>query len=133
REILRTRLTRRGLALSASALAGLLSQNVLAAVPAPLTDSTTRAAVLFAAGYAATAGGASAPVTALTEGVIKAMMMTKLKTAAAFLLAVGLLMGGLGWLTYQTLAGPPLAPPENDLLIADLTPSAGAGELSATT
>ncbi|RDJ93180.1 hypothetical protein B4Q13_23685, partial [Lacticaseibacillus rhamnosus] len=56
RERLRSRLTRRGLALSAAGLATALSQcDAAAATPAALVSSTTNAAFLFAAGKA-TAG-----------------------------------------------------------------------------
>src|SRR5262249_20853674 len=45
----------------------------------------------------------SAKVAALTEGVLKTMFVTKLKTAAAVLLAVGVIAGAGGW-TYHSMA-----------------------------
>ena len=51
REVLRSRLARRGLALSTGALAGLLEQTGIAApVPVQLAEATVRFAPLFAAG-----------------------------------------------------------------------------------
>src|SRR6266851_204758 len=102
RVLLAKRLARHGLALSGGAVAVVLSQNAASAcVPAPLVSSTVQAAALVAAGHAA-AGVVSAPVAALTEGVMKAMLMTKLKIATAVVLAVGLL--GVGFGLYQTQA-----------------------------
>src|SRR5439155_14746946 len=78
RELLRVRLTRRGLALSAGLLGTVLAQQAPAApLPVGLVQSTVQAAVLFAAGAAA--GGALSPnVVALTEGVLKMMWFNKL-------------------------------------------------------
>ena len=54
RDLLRARLTRRGLALPAVALIAELTRDASAAVPLPLLHSTTKAAVLVAAGRAIT-------------------------------------------------------------------------------
>jgi RNA polymerase sigma factor (sigma-70 family) len=105
RERLRARLTRRGLALTTAALACTLSQNAVSAlVPTALVSSTVRAALVSAAGKSAMAAGVSAPVVALTEGVLKAMLMTKMKLVAGVLLAVGMVGGSGSVLTYRTLA-----------------------------
>jgi len=105
RGLLRTRLTRRGLAVAPAALAVVLSsQSVSAAVPATLAESTVQAATLFAAGKLA-AGAVSAPAVALAEGVLKTMSVAPLKIVAAALLAVGLLASGAGVLsTHHALA-----------------------------
>jgi RNA polymerase sigma factor (sigma-70 family) len=96
RERLRRRLTRRGLAVSAGVLATSLSQNAASAtLPAALVTATVRSGLLFMAGNAA-AGVLSAEVVALAEGVLKAMAISKLKVAAAMLLAVGMLAAGAG-------------------------------------
>jgi RNA polymerase sigma factor (sigma-70 family) len=103
RERLRSRLTQRGLALSAAGLVTVLSQEASsAAVPAVLVSSTTKAATLFAAGQAATEL-LSASVVALTEGVLHTMFLTKVKITTAALLALTLLGTGTGWLTHQAL------------------------------
>src|SRR5262249_59367858 len=46
----------------------------------------------------------SAKVAVLTEGVLKTMFVTKLKTAAAVLLAVGVIAAGAGRWTYNSMA-----------------------------
>src|SRR5262249_53235143 len=69
RGLLARRLRRCGLALPAGLAASLLSHQAAAAVPAPLAARTIEAAANAAAGKAV-AGLVSAPVAALTEGVI---------------------------------------------------------------
>ena len=96
RERLRHRLTRRGLALGAGLLATRLAHNAApAAVPAPLVCSTVEAATSVAAGKAV-AGAVPARVAALTEGVLRAMFMTRLRIATAIVLAAALTAGGVG-------------------------------------
>jgi RNA polymerase sigma factor (sigma-70 family) len=79
RALLRRRLARRGVA--AAMLAGLFVTPAPATepVPARLVESTTRAAV---------AGAVSAPVAALTEGVLRTMFLAKLKTWAVVCVAI---------------------------------------------
>ncbi|HEV3165054.1 MAG TPA: RNA polymerase sigma factor [Isosphaeraceae bacterium] len=94
RQRLRERLVRRGLAPSAGVLsASLAAECASAAVPRNLLDATVRAAMRYAAGKAATAGTVSASVASLTEGVLKTMFLTKLKTAV---LVVGVVATGAG-------------------------------------
>jgi RNA polymerase sigma factor (sigma-70 family) len=94
RAMLAKRLTRRGLSLSATALAFELGSNVsTASVPGPLAAQTIHAAMWTAAGPAAAGGVIAAPVAALTEGVIKAMLVTKLKVATAVLLVASIGLG----------------------------------------
>jgi RNA polymerase sigma factor (sigma-70 family) len=89
RAMLARRLGRRQLALSGGLLLSILVQSAASAgVPAPLTVSTIKAASLFAAGNVTAAGAISGKVAALTEGVLKAMLLTKLKVAAFALLAL---------------------------------------------
>jgi hypothetical protein len=107
RRLLARRLTRRGLRLSAGAVALVLSQEAFARLPAPLVVSTTEAVSSLAAGRAVAAGAVSANVTALAEGVLKAMFLTRLRIVVGmlFLLAVlGLCVGGLAYPTQA--AGP---------------------------
>ena len=93
---LRDRLTRRGLALSAAALASALAQDAEAlCVPASLADSTIRGATLVATGSSLT-GVASTSVITLTEGVLKAMLLSKLKFAFLGLVTVALVTTGAG-------------------------------------
>ena len=70
REVLRTRLTRRGLALSAGALATVLAEAGAASAVSPaLVDATVRGAMLLGAGHAALAGVVSEQTLALVEGM----------------------------------------------------------------
>src|SRR5205085_1239310 len=87
RELLRARLSRRGLALSA----GMLSASMLTVpVPAALGQRTLQAAGLFAVGKAAVRGAASAQALALSTGVLRIMLLSKLKTVlvAGFVAAI---------------------------------------------
>lgn len=96
RTMLAKRLARHGLALSAGSLAMVLSQNAASAcVPTSVVSSTIKAANVFAAGKAAMAGVISADVASIMEGVMKAMLLSKLKIAMA-VLVVGLLVAGIG-------------------------------------
>jgi RNA polymerase sigma factor (sigma-70 family) len=96
RRLLAERLGRRGVTLSAAALASTLSAPLVsAAVPAPLVQATVGAAVTFAEDNAGTAA-ASANVLFLTRKVVSAMTLAKLKIAVPFLLAVILLGAGAG-------------------------------------
>ena len=91
RERLRARLTRRGLAPTAGLLGALLYvEDATARLSHPLVDSTVRAAMGFASGPAAAAGLVSAPVIALTQGVLRTMALGRLKVAAGLAVAVGI-------------------------------------------
>jgi RNA polymerase sigma factor (sigma-70 family) len=114
RELLADRLTRRGLTLSAALPAALLTENILTAawpaagsagVPAPLVSSTVKAASSSAAGQAAAAGVVSAKVAALTEGVLKMTLFTKLRVTCAALFAAAALGTGFGLLAFGGEAG----------------------------
>jgi RNA polymerase sigma factor (sigma-70 family) len=107
RRLLARRLARYGLAPSAAFLAAVLAERATAVyVRSALATSTAKAAVLVAGGQALTAGVVPARVTTLTEGVMKAMLLTKLKAfvAVAFILLMG--AGAVG-LTYRTGAAEP--------------------------
>jgi RNA polymerase sigma factor (sigma-70 family) len=93
RRLLARRLTRRRLTLSSGVLAAALSQGAApACVPSPLLVSTVQSAMAVAAGKEA-AGVVSAEVAALTEGVLKAMFVTRLKITAAVLLVAAAVLG----------------------------------------
>lgn len=95
RRQLAKRLTRHGVTLSGGAIATILSQGAASAcVPLPLVISTVKAATAVAAG-SATTGVISASVVALTEGVMQAMFMTKVKTLSAVVLAFILAIGAV--------------------------------------
>jgi RNA polymerase sigma factor (sigma-70 family) len=104
RERLRGRLARRGVTLSAAALAAAAGERGLAALPAGLAELTIRAVPKGAAGAAA-AAGVSARVAALAEGVLQAMFMNRLKTVLLVLLVLTLTGVGAGLLAAGMLPG----------------------------
>jgi RNA polymerase sigma factor (sigma-70 family) len=96
RAMLAKRLARHGLAVSGGGLAAALSQKAASAsVPTSVVSSTIKAASLLAAGGAA-AGVASVKVAALTEGVLKTMLLNKLKMAMVVVLVLGMVATGVG-------------------------------------
>jgi RNA polymerase sigma-70 factor (ECF subfamily) len=104
RDLLRGWLTRRGVTLSAGLVTALLCERAGTTAEAfTLVHSTTRAALAFAAGNKAVTGGFSA-ATALAEGVVRAMLLTRVKIAAAVLLTLGLLGAGAGMATQEAPA-----------------------------
>jgi RNA polymerase sigma factor (sigma-70 family) len=103
RVMLRGRLSRRGLALTAGAIL-LPEETASAAVSPSLADSTARIATLLAANDAIGVGGASVVVTRLAEGMLHAMWVSKVKAALALTLVL-VLASGAGLLTHQVLAG----------------------------
>jgi RNA polymerase sigma factor (sigma-70 family) len=114
RRLLAQRLSRRGFTLAVGSLAGMLSaQAAAAAVPVSLAAPTAKAATLATAGQAAAAGLVSARVAALTEGVLKSMLLTKLRIAVVLVIAVALVGGGSGPAWYGAPAGEPAAPGAN--------------------
>jgi RNA polymerase sigma factor (sigma-70 family) len=87
RSMLAKRLGRRGVTLPVGSLAVLLAQeSASAGMPTQLICPTAKAASLFAAGGAATAGVVSAEVVSLVGEVLKAMLLGRLKVALAMLL-----------------------------------------------
>jgi len=81
RTMLAKRLARHGFAVSGGALAAVLSRQLASAgVPTPVAYSTIKAAALLTAGRATATSVVSCKVAALTQGVLKAMPLTKYKT-----------------------------------------------------
>ncbi len=95
RERLRVRLLRHGVTLSAGTLATMLTDNAVSASVPPL--------LVAQAANAALMGVASVSITALTEGVIQAMFLSKVKMTSALVLALTA-MGGAGMGTYYLRA-----------------------------
>jgi RNA polymerase sigma factor (sigma-70 family) len=97
RDLLRRRLTRRGLALSAGLGLTFLASNVSAAVPAALAQHTCKAALAFAAGKPT---GLSPHVALWAEGMVRTMFISKITVAAMGLILLASLATGAGALVY---------------------------------
>jgi RNA polymerase sigma-70 factor (ECF subfamily) len=105
RQLLRRRLTRRGFELAGVLLAAAVARPAPAGAapagaPPSVVSATVKAAALVAAGQGMTAGAVSSQAAVLTEGVLHAMFIEKIKVMTAVLLALALAGGGL--LTYRT-------------------------------
>jgi RNA polymerase sigma factor (sigma-70 family) len=108
RKLLQSRLARRGVMLAAVLTSVAVTEGVgSASAPAALLEATAKAAPAFASGKVAQV---SAPVAALTEGVLRAMFVTKLKWALFVVAAVALVVAGTGALGQQVLGTKPAAP-----------------------
>ncbi|HZV06895.1 MAG TPA: sigma-70 family RNA polymerase sigma factor [Gemmataceae bacterium] len=103
RRMLAQRLTRRGVTLTGTALATALTPSVVSAsLPPALVGSTLEAV---------TVGAVSAEVAALTHGMLKSMLLAKLKLTTAVLLTATALSGSAGVFAYR-VAGQSAAPSE---------------------
>jgi RNA polymerase sigma factor (sigma-70 family) len=105
RAMLARRLAQRGLAVSGGALAAVFSQETASAVmPISVVASTIKAASMFAAGPVAATGAISVPVAALTEGVLKAMLLAKLRIPLVVIVALALAGTGVAHRFVQSQA-----------------------------
>jgi RNA polymerase sigma factor (sigma-70 family) len=127
RALLAKRLARYGLAVSGATLAALLSEQAASGcVPASVVSSTINAVTLVAAGNAVTAGAIPAKVAALTEAVLKAMLLNKLKAVTVVLVLLGVcaLATGTGMLAVQMpLAGQQPEAKQGQPMIAEAGPT----------
>jgi len=135
RNLLRGRLTRRGLVPSAALFAAFLAERAAAALSAALVQQTARAALCFAAGKTASAGLPTAAVASLAQEALPAARLTW--WALTLLILVGL--GASGIVIYHGLragapdtveaaqpeAGPTDTKPESAVLAAGLPLKAG--------
>lgn len=96
RDMLRERLQRRGIELSAGVLAAVVTQGVVGAVPPALASATIQSVIT---------GTIAAPVGALAEGVIRAMFWTNAKRCGLVVLVLGLLGAGVGITAFSAWAG----------------------------
>jgi RNA polymerase sigma factor (sigma-70 family) len=132
RKLLRGRLARRGITLSAVlGAAGITGSTEAVALPAALVTATTQAAAALACGSAAEV---SVRVAALVERGVRALALARLKLGLALALIVGLLVAGAGVLArpqaHQTPAAdepPPAAPAADGRRNDPAAPAAGAG------
>jgi RNA polymerase sigma-70 factor (ECF subfamily) len=106
RVMLAKRLARHGLSVSGGVLAAVLPQKASACVPPSVVSSTIRAATLIT-GHAAT-GVISVKVAALTEGVMKTMLLGKLKGMTAILMVMAAFVGAVGLIYRSQATEPPI-------------------------
>jgi RNA polymerase sigma factor (sigma-70 family) len=110
RTMLAKRLSRHGVTATAGTVAVALSPGAAsAALPPFVVSSTIKAATLFAASHTAS-DVISVKVAALAEGVLKAMLISKLKAVVAVVLVLGLTVTGGAILSYRTAAAPSATP-----------------------
>lgn len=103
RDLLRDRLTRRGLAVSSALLVTVFQQQASAATyPAVLAAATLKMVTLTGAG----AVSLSAPVAELLEGVLQEMFWHKLKIALVLVFTLSTVGVGLGWIAHRARATP---------------------------
>jgi RNA polymerase sigma factor (sigma-70 family) len=112
REMLRSRLARRGVTIGISALAASLTTNACtAALPVTFTSTTTQAAMLYAGGKLAAGGLLSAKTAALAEGTLKMLTIAKMKMAAAVIVTATVVTGGSVAVVQQVAQGEPVKQP----------------------
>jgi RNA polymerase sigma factor (sigma-70 family) len=91
RQLLRSRLERRGVAVPSVIFSASWLTGPPSIVATPLVEGTLKAATRFAA-----AQSVSTSVLSLTQGVLKTMLLHKLKTVSLAVVLVGALSGGAG-------------------------------------
>jgi DNA-directed RNA polymerase specialized sigma24 family protein len=134
RELLRSRLTRRGIGITGGVLATVLAPQ---SVNAALLDATVGFGVLASAGQAAAGLGVSAQAIKLANGVMRTMILLKLKMAAVVVLT-GLGLAGFcaGVSSHQFLHDEPTVanPAQNENLappVREPPPGPGAKDVAA--
>lgn len=105
RSMLARRLAHHGLGITASTLAAALAQEAAAAPPTAVVSSAIRTAWSVATGQAG-AVVVSARIGLLAEGVVKAMLLTRLQKMAVILLALGIAVLSGGVLAARYPPGP---------------------------
>jgi RNA polymerase sigma factor (sigma-70 family) len=95
RELLRKRLARRGLALSAAWFAASLSEGAAAVASAELIQATVRGAMLFSVGQLSP-GVVSTSAITWARRTLQAMLVSKCKYGLALVLMIGVLASGVG-------------------------------------
>lgn len=105
RELLRHRLTQRGLTLSAVLFGTLLAKDAVAAVlPVRLVAGMVEVCMKYSVGESL-AGLVTSSTIALADGMLKTLAVAKLKVAATILLLVGMIGVGVGTFGYAAFGG----------------------------
>lgn len=127
RRLLARRLGHRGVALTASGLAAALARPGSAApLPRALTEATMKAVAAAAGGTAL--GTVSTGVISLTEGVVRSMLVSKLKGLTMIVVAAGVLAGGAVLMTHPQWAVGQVQGPNDPTTPASAGPGRGPQE-----
>jgi RNA polymerase sigma factor (sigma-70 family) len=111
RKLLRQRLARRGIVLTAAlTVSSLSTSSSQAALPAPLVRSTVQAAADVVVGRPLTRVLVSEPVIELVEGAKRTMGFTTTRLVVLLLVAGALLGAGVGWAALQGVPAQPQTP-----------------------
>ncbi|MHB1558503.1 MAG: RNA polymerase sigma factor [Isosphaeraceae bacterium] len=111
RELLRSRLARRGFGPEAMPAPGSVAMAAIGPpVPPDILARTVNAAAGAAIGRSIVSAGASAPAARLARGVLRAMTISRWTTIAAACAVLGALGGGVGVMARQDRAGNKAAP-----------------------
>jgi RNA polymerase sigma factor (sigma-70 family) len=103
--LLARRLSRYAPAMAGGALASLLAADAAGPIPGSVMGSAIKSACAFAAGSPAAATLISAPIAALTEGVLRMMFLSKVKMTVGLLLAAAIACTGAGLFASGMLGG----------------------------
>jgi RNA polymerase sigma factor (sigma-70 family) len=124
RTMLARRLARSGLAISGGALAAAVAEQLAeASMPASVASITIKAATRFAAGQAA---ATSVHAVALAEGVLKTMLLTKLKITTGLVLAAAVLSTGAATFAHRAFFDEPPARAKEKPAVTDKPAAAPA-------
>src|SRR5262245_17900585 len=118
RDLLRSRLTRRGLSPTAGALAILLTPDATAALQHPLVERTVRSSWKLVAGQSLSQV-VSTSITSLVEGVLAVMFFNQLKWVGLAVLIAGLALTGAGVMARQDAKPEVEQPPAAAKTVAD--------------
>jgi RNA polymerase sigma factor (sigma-70 family) len=139
RELLKARLTRRGVTLAGAGVCALTITKTASAVSTAMLQATVQAARHFVLGEAAAVGTVSTGTAALVNQVLRSMLITKLKLAGAAALSVAVLAFVVSGLSAMVAAAPEGLPTPSILNVDDTrspaqTPAPGRpGEPANTT
>jgi len=127
REVLQSRLRRRGFVIPVATLSTLLAKRAIAEVPPALAASTVNAVMQAATGAVLVGGAVSANALLLSQGTLKAMLMTKLKFALLAVSAASVVVGSSVVVVKHVLAA---TPPAEQVSVAT-TPDSPASKENA--
>jgi thiol-disulfide isomerase/thioredoxin len=127
--MLAKRIARHGLGVSGGALAAVVSQQAASAcLPPSIASSTIQAATLVAAGQAVATGPVFIHVVALTEGVLKTMLLAKFKIVTAVLFVIGIISTSVSGILFGAM----VTQESNQKQVASLgNPAPGADDTAA--